>query len=202
MSAYTVVRNPSSRRHANWEARSRAGLAMHFKLGATAQLVEFRERGEHSVFQLVFIGFGVGVGLSGSASANFVPPHTFVADTARIVGSAFVEAGRQLAGQRPRNIEQPDWEAQISAWTPLKCASAFSAVDLNRAFGRVTAAGAGLGLGYGQTIITAFKLGQNFFESQELSSMKALGRDVPVGGAVVAGASANSNAGMWFLLDD
>lgn len=200
MSQSIVLRNASAHRHANWEARSVLGWAMHFTVGATAHLVEFRERGGHAVFQFVFVGGGLGVGIAGSGSTNFVPLHTFLADTARLVGSAFVEAGRQLAGRRPRRIKEPAWESQISAWSPLKCDSRFAAVDLHRALGRVTAAGAGLGMGYGQTVISAFKLGQNLFDSQELSSMQVGGRDVPVGGALVTGASANANAGMWFML--
>jgi len=200
MSSHTVMRNPSARSHSTWEARCLLGWAMHFTAGATAHLIEFREREEHSVFQFVFVGGGLGVGFSGSGSSNFVPLHTFLVDMTRIVGSTFVEAGRQLAGKQPRRIELPDWEKQMSEWAPLKCASEFSAIDLNRAFGRVSGAGAGLGMGYGQTVITAFKIGRKLFESQDLSSMKIMGRDVPVGGALVAGASANTNVGMWFML--
>lgn len=185
-------RNPSAKRHAEWQVRGVVGLAAHVGVGASGQMFEFRRRGESATYPFVFVGLGLGAGPQlGAGSAGFATPHEFVWETGKIIGRSFWEAGRQMLGAKPQVVPQPSYAETIGEFVDIE-SSSFSAIDLDRAMGRLTCASASLALGYAITYITAFKLDQVFFESQSTA-----GEDI-VGGTTGVSLGANMNAGMWF----
>ena len=80
----------------------------------------------------------------------------------------------------------PDWSTGGLSWTSLECDRAFSAADLNWSAGRLSTAGAGLAVGYGVVIISAFNMRGSLFSSQNC-----------FGGSIGVGASIMTTAGMW-----
>lgn len=187
MSNDVIADNPSAASHTDWEVRSLLAMSGHVKLGGLAQLFEFRRQGTNTRFQFVFVGGGLGAGFLVGSNTPFVSPYVFARDTVKLVGRAFWETGRSLSGRAPRDIKQPQWEEAITGFTPLKCESAFSAIDLHRSFGRLTTACATVSMGYGATVISARTLSKVFFESQSMAGGQAGG--VGLGGSI--------NAGMW-----
>ena len=184
--------NPSAQRHAEWQVRGVVGLAAHVAVGGTAQLFEFRRRETRATYPFVFVGYGLGAGPQlGAGSAGFATPHEFIWETGKLVGRSFWEAGRQLLGGRPQAVPNPSYANSIGAFVDIE-SSSFSAVDLDRAMGRLTSASASLAMGYAITYISAFKLDRVFFDSQSTA-----GDDV-VGGTTGVSLGANVNAGMWF----
>lgn len=189
MSTDVIQKNLSAQTHRDWEVRSILAVSAHSKVGAAAQMFEFRRRETKSTFQFLFLGFGLGAGAIFGSSTNFVSPHVVAKDIARLTFDALWQGGRVLAGKSHEPIENPNWEKGIDTFTPLACETAFSAIDLHRSFGRLTTAAAALGLGYGTTFITAFHpTGRSYFSSQELVGGQAGG--VGVGGS--------TNAGVWW----
>jgi hypothetical protein len=80
----------------------------------------------------------------------------------------------------------PDFSSGGLNWSQLECDRAFSAADLNWSPGRLSTAGAGLAVGYGVVILTAFNLSGSMFSSQNCW-----------GGTVGVGASIMTTVGMW-----
>lgn len=90
------------------------------------------------------------------------------------------------AGGSVGGASAPDLRTGGLSWTQLECEKNFSADDLDGAGGRLTTAGAGLAVGYGAAIITAFGWNGFFFSSQEC-----------FGFSIGVGASAVTTAGRW-----
>ncbi|MBY6049775.1 hypothetical protein KUV47_20285 [Vannielia litorea] len=119
------------------------------------------------------VGGGVWTFEMRSATANHRGTYTFTGYGLGVGGS--------LGG-----ASMPDFSTGGLSYTDLECERAFSADDLHGSAGRLTTAGAGLSVGYGVTIITAFNWGGYMFSSQEC-----------FGGTIGVGASAITTAGMW-----
>jgi len=139
---------------------------------------DWKVAGAAQVGGAAVVGGGVWTFIMQSAKANFSGMFTF---TGYGLG-----AGGSLGG-----ASMPDWQSGGLSWTELECERAFSANDLDGSAGRLTTAGAGLSVGYGVTIITAFNWGGYMFSSQEC-----------FGGTIGVGASAITTAGMWHLLSE
>lgn len=90
----------------------------------------------------------------------------------------------------------PDFRSGGLRWANLECNSAFSSDDLNYSAGRLTTCGAEFAVGYGVTIITAFKLTGVFFTSQNCWWYGDR-RDAWQPGTIGVGASAITTFGMW-----
>lgn len=164
--------------------------SLHFSLGAAVQVFQFRRKTTKSIFEFVFVGVGLGVGKGAGASTPFVTPHELLVDMGRLHYEVFRDAGLALAGKPERGVKDPGWADAIGVWTALECDSAFSAVDLHRAFGRLTCASASIAIGYSATVITAFRLDRTFFYSQEIVGGQAGGVSL----------TASTNVGMWFQI--
>jgi len=189
--------NLSVQNHSAWQVRPIVGLAAHVAIGATGQLFEFRKKGESAVYPFVFLGFGLGAGPQlGAGAANFPTPHEFIWQTTKVIGNSFYEAGRQLMGSEPKQVEPPKYAESMASFNDIEVSSDFSALDLDRAMGRFTSASASLAMGYSVSYITAFKLNRIFFESQSTAGEGAFGKGV-VGGTTGLSLGANTNAGIW-----
>lgn len=191
------LKNLSAQNHSQWQVRPIVGLAAHVSVGATAQLFEFRKKDESAVYPFLFVGFGLGVGPQlGAGTANFTTPHEFILQTTKVIGSSFYEAGRQLLGGEPRQVESPEYAESMASFNDIEVSSEFSALELDRALGRLTSASASVAMGYSISYITAFKPDRVFFESQSTAGKGAFGKGV-VGGTTGLSWGANSNAGIW-----
>ncbi|MEM7219866.1 MAG: hypothetical protein AAF515_15970 [Pseudomonadota bacterium] len=193
--AYQLQKNLSATRYDRWQVRSLAGLATHVTVGGIAQLFEFRPVGERTAFQFLFLGGGLGVGASvGVGSTGFPMPHQFLADTAQLVGFAFVEAGRGMLGMKPRPIPEVGWQEDITGFANLE-SGPFSALDLHLSGGRLTAGSASIAMGYSTGFITAFSTTVTWFDSQPIAGHdKFLGISGQAGGV---GAGVHANVGIW-----
>jgi hypothetical protein len=80
----------------------------------------------------------------------------------------------------------PDLSTGGLNWSSLTCDQPFSAADLNWSGGRLSTAGAGLAVGYGVVIITAFNMSGTLFSSQNC-----------FGGTIGVGASIMTTVGVW-----
>ncbi len=100
----------------------------------------------------------------------------------------FVGGGLGLGGSMG-GASAPDMSSGTPSYTALTCDRAFSINDLSGSAGRLTTAGAGLSVGYGVTIITAFNWGGSMFSSQECYGI-----------SIGVGASAITMVGYWHTL--
>lgn len=191
------ILNPSPARHAEWQVRSVVSMTAHAVVGGTAQLFEFRRKGQKVSYPFVFVGYGLGIGPQlGAGSAGFAPPHEFLWQTAKLVGQSFYEAGRQIFGGKPKHIPNPEFATKMAEFNDIESEGPFSAIDLHRAMGRITIASASLALGYSACYITAFKLDRTFFSSQSTAGEGAFNRGT-VSGTTGVSLGASTNAGIW-----
>ena len=65
---------------------------------------------------------------------NFPTAHEFIGATAKTVGTAFYEAGRQMAGGAPQRYDNP-FDGKMMSYSDLPILNEFSAIDLDNAFG-------------------------------------------------------------------
>ena len=197
--AYQVQQKLSAQTFEQWQVRSLASLAAHLTIGGVAQLFEFRPSGERTAFQFVFLGGGLGAGASvGVGSTGFPMPHQFLADTAKLVGFAFVEAGRGMLGMEPRPVPEVGWEEDISGYADMKSVP-FSAIELHRSAGRLTAGSASVAMGYSTGFISARSSQTVWFESQPIAgSDKPFGISGQAGGV---GAGLHTNIGIWLHIN-
>ncbi len=100
----------------------------------------------------------------------------------------FIGAGLGLGGSMG-GASAPDMSAGTPSYTSIACDRPFSVDDLSGSAGRLTTAGAGLALGYGVTIVTAFNWGGSMFSSQECYGI-----------SIGVGASAITMVGYWRAL--
>ena len=124
------------------------------------------------------VGAGIWTFVLQSAHANFSGTYTF---TGYGLG-----AGGSVGG-----ASVPDLSTGGLSWTSLECDRAFHADDMDGCMGRLTTAGAGLAVGAGVVIVSAFNWGGSMFSSQEC-----------FGASIGVGASAMTTAGMWHLLSE
>lgn len=191
------LKNPSALKHKDWQVRGIVGIGAHAAVGGTAQMFEFKKKGEHATYAFVFVGAGVGAGGKGGAGgSNFETPHMFAYDTARIVGTAFYEAGRQMLGGKPNKIPNNYYQGMMN-FSDLQVITPFSAIDLNGAYGNLLDASASVGMGYGATFIYAEKNGNVLFPNQPTAGDGIVGEGV-IGGSAGVGAGASVNYGYWF----
>jgi hypothetical protein len=193
---YQTPKNLSAHRHQDWEVRAMISLGGHIGVGGTAQLFEFRQRGENAVYPFAFLGFGVGVGpMLGAGAANFGKPHEFVWETAKVIGQSFQELGRALAGAKYASFpEEPEYFRTMLAFSPIVVSEPFSAIDLNRSFGQLTMASAAMALGYSACYMSAFRLNRLYFGLQSASGSSVFG------GTTGVSLGASANTGMWFAI--
>jgi len=97
----------------------------------------------------------------------------------------FIGAGLGLGGSIG-GASAPDMSSGQPSYTALRCDRAFGVDDLSGSAGRLTTAGAGMAVGYGVVIITAFNFRGPMFASQEC-----------YGFTIGVGASAMTTVGMW-----
>lgn len=145
-------------------------------MGETTKARDWKVAGMANVGGAVTVGAGVWTFVFQSQSAQYSGSFTFAGGGLGLGGS--------LGG-----ASMPDFSTGGLSWTSLECDRSFSAMDLHRSAGRLTTAGAGLAVGYGVVIISAFNWGGSMFSSQEC-----------FGGSVGVGASAMTTVGMWNLL--
>lgn len=84
----------------------------------------------------------------------------------------------------------PDLSTRGLSWTELECDRLFCAEDMDGCGGRLSTAGAGLAVGAGITIVSAFNWGGSMFESQNC-----------IGFTIGVGAGAMTTSGFWKMLD-
>jgi len=110
--------------------------------------------------------------------------------TLAAVKQAFVFVGAGLGvGGSVGGASAPDFSAGTPSYTAITCDRAFSVDDLSGSAGRLTTAGAGLAVGYGVTIISAFNLRGSMFSSQECYGI-----------SIGVGAGAMTTVGYWHTL--
>jgi len=185
-------------RSRDWEVRTMVSLSVHAILGLRGQLFEFRRQGESRSYTYFFVGGGAGMGAGAGGGVNAPGPIGFARDTARTVGTAFHEAGRQLIGRprRSRNeMNLPDFGEELTAFTPIESLVSFSPADLHHSMGRVGSASASLALGYGSTVISAWNMSGVFFESQVVTKTG----EVPASGTAGVSASVSLDLGAWIM---
>lgn len=193
------LKNPSAKKHSNWQVRGIASISVHAVVGGTAQVFEFREKGQSASYSYVFLGGGVGgSGKGGAGASNFETPHTFLYDTLRIVGNAFYEVGRQMAGGKPQK-DTNTYYAGMMSFSDLQVITPFSAIDLNGAYGNLGEASASFMLGYGVSMIYAEKNGKVLFPLQPTAGDGVLGEGL-VGGSAGVGAGGSINWGYWYQI--
>ncbi len=115
----------------------------------------------------------------------------FKSDSADYAAMFAFLGGGLGAGGSVGGASMPDFSNGGLSWTHIECDEAFSAADLNWSAGRLTTAGAGLAVGYGVIIISAFDWGGPMFSSQEC-----------FGGSIGVGASAMTTVGVWKWMDE
>jgi len=142
-------------------------------MSVSAKAWDWKVAGAANVGGAVSVGAGVWTFVFQSESAQFSGMYYFV--------GAGIGAGGSLGG-----ASMPDWSSGGLAWTELECDRAFSADDLHNSAGRLTTAGAGLAVGGGVVILTAFNLRGSMFSSQNCW-----------GGSIGVGASAMTTVGAW-----
>lgn len=193
------MKSQSAKKYSEWQVRGIAAVGAHVSAGGTAQLFEFRPKGEHASYVYVFLGIGYGVGAKGGAGGtNFVTPHEFAWDTAKLVGSAFWEVGRQMAGGAPRRDTTKYYEGLMS-FSDIAVTTPFSALDLDRAYGELAEASASLAMGYGCSFISAETQNAVLFTHQSTAGDGAFGQGV-VGGTTGVSLGGSANTGRWFMI--
>lgn len=113
-----------------------------------------------------FIFIGAGLGLGGSLGGGYFPDLDI-----------FYKTGKAAV------------LARGDEYTWLNCENAFSAADLNMAFGRLSTAGVGVALGYGFTFLSA---GKGILKPKSLFLSQSCG-----GWGTGVGASAITTIGVW-----
>ncbi|MBT0957505.1 hypothetical protein IV417_08905 [Alphaproteobacteria bacterium KMM 3653] len=139
---------------------------------------DWKVAGAAQVGGAAVVGGGVWTFIFQSAHAHFSGMYTFT--------GFGLGAGGSMGG-----ASMPDFSSGGLSWTNLECDRSFSADDLDGSAGRLTTAGAGLAVGYGVAIVSAFNWGGSMFSSQEC-----------FGGSIGVGASAITMAGAWNMLSE